>query len=359
MPRRKDDTLGITILATIFVFSLIVFVHELGHFATAKFSGMQVDEFAIGFGPKIYSHKYGSTVYSLRAIPLGGFNRIQGMTDQEELNDKSYLSKPVRYRLLVISAGAIMNFVLAIVLMWGLMFTMGTAEVSTEPVVGTIMKNSAAADAGIQSGDMIRSIEGREVTKWSDITKIVDEVHRSIGTQATGPVSVVIERNGVEETLHMVPKYDEQANRFLLGVVPVVTKVDRGFFESGWLAIKRTGELCKLMVTSIYGMIIGTEKANLAGPIGVAQLAGQVASAGFVNLLMFTAFLSINLGILNLLPIPLLDGGYIILLLIEGITRRKMPQKALYYIQVVGIAILGSLFIFAMIQDFRRVIPFM
>lgn len=113
------------------------------------------------------------------------------------------------------------------------------------------------------------------------------------------------------------------------------------------------------MVTSIYGMIIGTEKADLAGPIGVAQLAGQVASAGFVNLLMFTAFLSINLGILNLLPIPLLDGGYIILLLIEGITRRKMPQKALYYIQVVGIAILGSLFIFAMIQDFRRVIPFM
>lgn len=359
MPRRKDGTLGITILATIFVFSLIVFVHELGHFATAKLCGMQVDEFAIGFGPKIYSHKHGSTVYSLRVIPLGGFNRIQGMTEQEALTDASYLSKPVRHRLLVISAGAFMNFVLAIVLMWGLMFTMGTATVSKEPVVGTVMEHSAASDSGIQSGDVILSIENRKIDTWSDITKTVDEVHRGIGTQATGPISVVIERDGVEQTLHMVPKYDEQAHRFLLGVVPVVTNEDRGFFESGWLSIKRTGELCKLMISSIYGMLIGTEKADLAGPLGVAQLAGQVASSGFVNLLMFTAFLSINLGILNLLPIPLLDGGHIILLLIEGITRRKMPQKALYYIQVVGIAILGSLFIFALIQDFRRVIPFM
>ena len=127
--------MGITIAATIFVFSLIVFVHEFGHFFTAKLSGMQVDEFAIGFGPKIYSIQYGSTLYSLRAIPLGGFNRIQGMSEQEEMNERSFLKKKVRYRLIVIAAGAAMNFILAIVLIWGVMFTVGSTTVSTEPVL--------------------------------------------------------------------------------------------------------------------------------------------------------------------------------------------------------------------------------
>ena len=108
------------------------------------------------------------------------------------------------------------------------------------------------------------------------------------------------------------------------------------------------------MITGMYGMIVGTEKADLAGPIGVAQLAGQIASVGFINLLLFTAFLSINLGILNLLPIPMLDGGYIILLLIEAVTGHRMPQKALYYIQIVGMVLLGLLFLFAMVQDFNR-----
>lgn len=120
------------------------------------------------------------------------------------------------------------------------------------------------------------------------------------------------------------------------------------------MAVQRTGQLCQLMLVGIYEMITGETKADLAGPIGVAQLAGQVASVGFVNLLVFTAFLSINLGILNLLPIPLLDGGYIILLILEGISGRRMPKKALQYIQATGMVILGALFLFAMFQDISR-----
>ena len=339
--------MGITIAATIFVFSLIVFVHEFGHFFTAKLSGMQVDEFAIGFGPKIYSIQYGSTLYSLRAIPLGGFNRIQGMSEQEEMNERSFLKKKVRYRLIVIAAGAAMNFILAIVLIWGVMFTVGSTTVSTEPVVGSIVDNSAAANSGMKDGDRIVSIGGTPIHEWSDISKAVAEHSRSV-------VTVVVNRDGKELDLDMVPKYDHQARHSVIGVVPVITKETHSFFDSAYVAVVRTGEICKLMITGMYGMIVGTEKADLAGPIGVAQLAGQIASVGFINLLLFTAFLSINLGILNLLPIPMLDGGYIILLLIEAVTGHRMPQKALYYIQIVGMVLLGLLFLFAMVQDFNR-----
>jgi len=339
--------LGITIAATVFVFSLIVFVHEFGHFMTAKLTGMQVDEFAIGFGPKIYSHQYGATLYSLRAVPLGGFNRIAGMTEEEELNEKSFLNKPVRSRLLVIAAGAIMNFILAFVLIWGITFAVGTMDVSSEPVVGSVIADSAAEHASMQQGDRIISIGGTAIDTWSDISKVVAKHSKEV-------VPVVVKRDGETITLEMIPKTDTQSNRAVLGVMPVITEQSHGFFESAGMAVTRTGTICKMMLVGLYEMVIGAQKAEVAGPIGVAQLAGQVASVGFVNLLMFTAFLSLNLGILNLLPIPMLDGGYIILLILEGITRRRMPKQALRVIQTVGMVILGALFIFAMFQDISR-----
>lgn len=339
--------MGITILATIFVFSVIVFVHELGHFATAKWAGMQVDEFAIGFGPKIYSTRRGDTEYSLRAIPLGGFNRIAGMTEAEPLNEKSFLSKPVKSRLVVIAAGGIMNFVLAIVIFWGLFFAVGTVTVSPEPVIGGTVADSPAAQAGLQSGDRIVRIGHTDIQKWTDITTAVAPYSGNV-------VTVEIQRDGETKDLDMVPEIDSTSKKPMLGVMPYSTRQSHGFFESAWLGLKRTGEICYLMIVGLYEMVTGEQAAEVAGPIGVAQLAGQVASAGFANLLMFTALLSINLGILNLLPVPLLDGGYIILLIIEGITRRRMPEKALFYIQTVGMVLLGSLFLFAMFQDFTR-----
>ena len=339
--------MGITIAATVFVFSLIVFVHEFGHFITAKLTGMQVDEFAIGFGPKIYSCTYGPTVYSLRAIPLGGFNRIAGMTEEETLNAQSFLNKPVLSRLIVIAAGAIMNFVLAIIILWGIMFTVGTMNVSPDPIVGSVVADSAASQVKMQPGDRIISIGGTAIHKWEDISSAVSKHSHEV-------VTVTIDRNGTEMKLDMIPKTDTQTDRAMLGVMPVITNQSHSFFESVGMAVQRTGQICQLMIVGIYNMITGSAKADLAGPIGVAQLAGQVASVGFVNLLMFTAFLSINLGILNLLPIPMLDGGYIILLLIEGITRRRMPKRALYYVQMSGMIILGALFLFAIIQDISR-----
>ncbi|MCI1822080.1 RIP metalloprotease RseP [Megasphaera sueciensis] len=337
----------VTIAATVFVFSIIVFVHELGHFMTAKATGMQVDEFAIGFGPKIYSYQYGPTLYSLRAIPLGGFNRISGMSEEEELTETSFLSKGVSSRLFVIAAGAAMNFILAIFIIWGLMFTIGTKDVSTEPIVGSVMADSAASTARIQKGDRIVAISGIPVEKWNDISAAVAQHSQEV-------LTVTVQRNNENINLTMIPKLEAQTQRPIIGVVPVIITQNHGFFESAVLSVERTGQICKMMIVGLYHMAAGTEKADIAGPIGVAQLAGQVASLGFVNLLMFTAFLSINLGIINLLPIPMLDGGYIILLILEGITRRRLPAKALYYVQMVGMCILAAVFILAMMQDISR-----
>ncbi len=309
---------------------------------------MQVDEFAIGFGPKIYSCRRGETVYSLRAVPLGGFNRIAGMTEEEELTDRSFLNKPVHSRLIVIAAGAFMNIVLAVLLFWGVTFFAGTSNVSQEPVVGSVIEKSAAAQAAIQPGDRILSIGGTPVNSWKDIPEAVAKHSKEV-------VAVTIDRDGNRMSVELIPQQDAQSNRPVLGIFPVVTVQSHGFLESAGMALQRTGQICVLMLKGIYQMVTGTEKAELAGPLGVAQLAGQVASVGFVNLLIFTAFLSINLGILNLLPIPMLDGGHIILLLIEGVTRRRMPKKALYYIQLTGMALLGALFVFAMFQDISRI----
>ncbi len=339
--------MGITLAATVFVFSLIVFVHEAGHFITAKLTGMQVDEFAIGFGPKLYSRKYGETVYSLRIIPLGGFNKIAGMSDEEELNERSFLNKPVLSRLLVISAGALMNFLLAFLLLWGIVFSTGISSVLPDPIVGGIIKNSAAAEAGIEPGDRIISVGNKPVNRWIDIPEAIEAHQREV-------VPVVYERDGSRITVDTIPKTDEKTGRTLLGVMPSIQTKYVGVGEAAHFAVNRIVDLGTMMLTGLYRMVSGTEKAELAGPIGVAQLAGQAASVGFVNLLTFTAFLSLNLGILNLLPIPMLDGGYIILILLEGITRRKMPKKALYYIQMAGVIILGAMFIFALVQDISR-----
>ena len=337
----------ITIAATVFVFSLIVFVHELGHFATAKWTGMQVDEFAIGFGPKIYSCRYGPTEYSLRAIPLGGFNKIAGMSEEETLDEHSFLSKSVPVRLLVIAAGAAMNFVLAILIMWGLLFVSGTQTIDTEPVIGSVMEHSAAAGANLQQGDRIIRIGDTAVAQWTDIPKVVSQYGQQV-------VDVTVQRDGQEMHVSLIPQMDSASSRAVIGVMPVIHTQRHGFGESAVLAVQGTGNVCYRMIVGLYDMVRGTEKADLAGPIGVAQLAGQVASIGFTNLLMFTAFLSINLGILNLLPIPILDGGHIVFCLWEMVSGRPVGLKTREIAQQVGLVMLLGLMALAFYNDIIR-----
>lgn len=337
----------LTILATIFVFGIIVFIHEFGHFITAKASGMRVDEFAIGFGPAIAKKRKGETLYSIRAIPLGGYNKIAGMDPEEPLDDRSFLNKPVWKRFIVIAAGAVFNFLLAIVIFFMIYAVNGIQTPSMEPVVGNMMSNSPAMTAHMTVNDRIVSINGKPVNEWTDISK-------SLQGTANTLVPIVVNRDGVNQELTAIPEAVGNDGRAVIGINPVMNSMPLNVAEAVVQSLHTTGFVLVSMVDGIWSMITGHTNAELAGPIGVAQMAGQVAESGFANLLQFTALLSLNLGVINLLPIPALDGGHLIVLIIEGITRRRLPAKALQYIQMTGIVILLALFVYATTHDISR-----
>jgi len=337
----------LTILATIFVFGIIVFIHEFGHFITAKASGMLVDEFAIGFGPAIAKKRKGETLYSIRAIPLGGYNKIAGMDPEEPLDDRSFLNKPVWKRFIVIAAGAVFNFLLAIVIFFMIYAVNGIQTPSMEPVVGNMMSNSPAMTAHMTVNDRIVSINGKPVNEWTDISK-------SLQGTANTLVPIVVNRDGVNQELTVIPEAVGNDGRAVIGINPVMNSMPLNVAEAVVQSLHTTGFVLVSMVDGIWSMITGHTNAELAGPIGVAQMAGQVAESGFANLLQFTALLSLNLGVINLLPIPALDGGHLIVLIIEGITRRRLPAKALQYIQMTGIVILLALFVYATTHDISR-----
>ncbi|MDY3973781.1 RIP metalloprotease RseP [uncultured Veillonella sp.] len=335
----------LTILATIFVFGVIVFIHEFGHFITAKASGMRVDEFAIGFGPALVKKQKGETLYSIRAIPLGGYNKIAGMMPDEELDDRSFLNKPVWKRFIVIFAGAFFNFLLAIVIFFGVFVTYGQQTPSNEPVIGRIVNDSPAIAAHLEVNDRITSINGKAITQWSDITTHLK------GTENT-VVTMMIDRGGETKEVSVIPT--ESSGRAIIGINPQINSTPYSIGEAAERSVTATIAILQEMVRTLWLMITGQMAAQVSGPIGVAQAAGEMAQFGFVYLLNFTAILSLNLGVINLLPVPALDGGHLILLIIEGITRRRMPPKALQYIQMTGVILLIALFIYATTHDISR-----
>lgn len=337
----------LTILAAIFVFGVLVTVHEFGHFITAKMTGMRVDEFAIGFGPKIYQQKDGETLYSLRAIPLGGYNKIAGMDPDDPVEPNAFNSKPIPARMLVILAGALMNFILPIILFSGIFMVEGRMQLVNEPVLGTVVDEMAAARAGLKAGDRIVTIDGKNVETWTDVVLNL----RKAGTEE---VTLTAERNGVLQTYKMTPMFDKDAGRPLIGVSPRFSKESLGFFGSikeGFIYTKNIG---LSMVSGLYRIVSGNAPADVAGPIGVAQMAGQVAEKGLLPLMNFVAFLSINLGVINLLPLPALDGGHFVLLLLEALRGKPLGGKAMTNIQMVGVALILALTVFSTFKDITR-----
>lgn len=337
----------LTILAAIFVFGVLVTVHEFGHFITAKMTGMRVDEFAIGFGPKIYQQKDGETLYSLRAIPLGGYNKIAGMDPDDPVEPNAFNSKPIPARMLVILAGALMNFILPIILFSGIFMVEGRLQLVNEPVLGTVVDEMAAARAGLKAGDRIVTIDGKNVETWTDVVLNL----RKAGTEE---VTLTAECNGVLQTYKMTPMFDKDAGRPLIGVSPKFSKESLGFFGSikeGFIYTKNIG---LSMVSGLYRIVSGNAPADVAGPIGVAQMAGQVAEKGLLPLMNFVAFLSINLGVINLLPLPALDGGHFVLLLLEALRGKPLGGKAMTNIQMVGVALILALTVFSTFKDITR-----
>ena len=341
----------LTIAAAVFVFGLLVLVHEFGHFITAKMTGMRVDEFAIGFGPKLISRKHGETVYSLRAVPLGGFNDIAGMDpDNNTAGERGFCAKPVLSRMVVILAGATFNFILPIVLFFAIYATLGEGNPSPEPIIGGIIQDMSAAKAGLKEGDRILSVDGQTVTTWKDFTDKLKSV------EAGQDISLKYQRGDEISEVKVSPSYNEQEKRVLVGVQSSIVYEPKSLPESFTLAIEHTEEITVYMIESIVRLFQEPEQTeNLAGPIGIVQMSGQVAERGFIPLLNFAALLSINLGIINLLPVPVLDGGHFVNLFIEAVRGKPLGSKAVAYTQRVGIALLLMLMLFATKNDLVRV----
>lgn len=341
----------LTIAAAVFVFGLLVLVHEFGHFITAKMTGMRVDEFAIGFGHKLISRKYGETVYSLRAIPLGGFNDIAGMDpDNNTAGERGFCAKPVLSRMVVILAGATMNFILPIVLFFMIYATIGVEKPSTEPVIGNVIPGMSAEKAGLKEGDRILSVDGLEVSTWKEFTDKLKDVAEGQN------VSLRYKRGEEISEVTVSPKFNKQENRALVGVQSSTVYEEKSVPESFTLAIEHTEKITVFMMESIVRLFKEPgQTENLAGPIGIVQMSGQVAERGFIPLLNFAALLSINLGIINLLPVPVLDGGHFVNLFIEAVRGKPLGSKAVAYTQRVGIALLLMLMLFATKNDLVRV----
>ncbi|MFN3656390.1 MAG: RIP metalloprotease RseP [Pseudolabrys sp.] len=353
----------------LFVLTIVVFFHELGHFLVARWCGVKVVAFSIGFGPEIFgfNDRHG-TRWKLAAVPLGGYVKFYGdenaasvpdhaaaagMSDDEKKG--SFIHKPVGARSAVVAAGPIANFLLAIVIFAAIFMTVG--KQTTTARVDTVQPGSAAQAAGFQSGDLVLSINGQKIDSFSDMQRVV-----SISAGET--LNIEVERGGALVALKAVPEMRELKDSFgnvhRLGVLGISRSMAPGDVKTQtygpaaalvagtqetWFVVERT-------LSYIGGVFAGREAADqLGGPIRIAQVSGQVATAGFVALLHLTAVLSVSIGLLNLFPIPLLDGGHLLFYSIEAVRGRPLSERAQDIGFRIGLAIVVMLMIFATFND--------
>ncbi|MBN1481489.1 RIP metalloprotease RseP [candidate division KSB1 bacterium] len=342
----------------IFTLGLLVLVHEFGHFIVAKLVGIRVERFSIGFPPRLFGKKFGDTDYCISAIPLGGYVKLSGMIDESldkgtiEGKPWEFMSKPVWARFLVIFAGPAFNILLAVFLYSGIILFTGinTTVEPTYAVVGAVGEGTPAQSIGLQEGDRITKIDGYAIEMWDDLVKAVN----SVGER---DVNIEWMRDGQVFSDQIKPAFNPLTEKAQIGIMAVTKIQNVGLFRSVYYGALTTVDNTAMIFKS-FGLLFSGKvpaKDALAGPIKIAEMTGQVAERGFVALLSFAAILSINLGLLNLFPIPVLDGGHIVLLSIEGITRRPISTKVKMAVQQVGMALLLALMVFVIINDFLKI----
>jgi len=346
-----------SVLSFVVVLGVLVFVHELGHYLAARWRGVHVEAFSIGFGQALFSwtDKLG-TVWKIAWIPLGGYVKLHGqerpqdVTPEERANwiaGHTFHEKSVGSRAIVVAAGPVANFLLAIVLFTFLFATVGRPVV--QPVVGEVVADSAAAHAGLRPDDRIVSIDGAPIATFEDIQKII-----SVRPGQTMPL--VVERDGTDATLTVTTEARTDAGGVRVGMLGI--KGGRVTYEHVSLAasvaggVAQTWDVTRQTFEGLAQMLSGKRGTeDLGGPLRIAQLSGQVAQLGFASLVSFIAVLSINLGLINLFPIPILDGGHLLFYAAEAIRGRPIPPRAQEYGFRAGLALLACLFVFATWND--------
>ena len=330
-----------TLFASIFVFGLLILVHELGHYFVARLTGIRVLELAIGFGPKVIGWSKNDIDYSLRIFPLGGFCRLLGENPEEASEPNSFPKKPILSRAAVLLAGAGMNLILAIVVFFIIFFfVVGIPDTETARI-GYIIDDSPAETAGLEAGDLITAIDGVSITIWDDVLML-------ISAKPNQKLVLLVERDGVTTALSITSDVAPDSGRGIIGIGPAMQKYQ--FLPSLQVSLQRFG----VVIASIFQVVTGQAPFDVAGPVGIIFVIGEVAQTGFVNLLLLTALISISLGIMNLLPIPALDGGRLFFLLVEAIRGRSIDPEKEGTIHFIGFAILILLILFVTYQDLLR-----
>ncbi len=351
--------MGTSIVAFLIVLGVLIFVHELGHFIVARLFGVGVETFSLGFGPRLFGVIRGRTDYRVSALPLGGYVKMVGESPEIEVSPDdlsvSFTHKHVFKRFLIVLAGPCFNLLLAMVIFFGLYVTNGLYV--REPVIGKVETNSPAQHAGLRAGDRVTAIDGHAVNAWDDLATLI--------SQSSGQtLTVTVRRANSSMNLSVTPLAESSTNifgesiqRYMIGVawagdlrtvrLNPLRAMDRSLFQ--------VYDISRLTVQSIVLLVEGRISAkNLSGPLAIAEMAGQQARQGMINLLFFIAWISINLGILNILPIPVLDGGHLLFFTIEAVRGQPVSLRVREIAQQVGIVLLLVLMIFVFYNDISR-----
>lgn len=346
-----------SIIAALLVLSLLIFLHELGHYSAARFFGVYVEVFSIGFGKKIASFRAFNTRWQLSLIPLGGYVKMKGQDDSDPTatssDSDSYTTKKPWQRIIILLAGPFANFLTA----WALFLAIGINGPQTlSPIIGEVLKDSPAQNAGLLKGDIITAVNGKPITQWNELSDLIKN--------SSGALTLTVERNTTRQLLVLTPKISEATNMFkekiqrpMVGIAPSgkthILKLDA--LQSLDYASKQTYEMSFLIFQSVQKLITGVVPAKeVGGVVSIVQITADATAYGWISLFFFTALISVNLGVLNLLPIPALDGGHIMFNLYEIIRRRAPSEAVIANLTIGGWVLLLGLMFLGLYNDITR-----
>lgn len=332
--------MGATIILSLIIFGILIIFHEFGHFSVAKLIGVKVEEFSVGMGPKLIGIKKGETLYSIRALPLGGFCKMLGededSKDESSLNNKSKLG-----RASIFVAGSLMNILLAILLLSIVFYSMGTPTTT----ISEVERDYPAYNAGIRAGDTILSINNQEIQEYSQIENIITD-------NKDANLAIIIQRNDATQNINIKPKYDEDLSRYRIGIRP---SSESSIIGSITTSIEQSVFLTKSIMEVLGRLVTGRASTdNLVGPVGVVAIVNETAKNGLLPIILLAAQISLNLGIFNLLPIPALDGSRLMFLAIEAIRGKPINPEKEGLFHFVGFVLLMILAVFIGYKDVLR-----
>lgn len=357
----------ISLVAFIVIISVIVFIHEFGHYIVAKWAGVKIDTFSLGFGREIFgwTDKSG-TRWKISNLPLGGYVKMYGDATEasmpveeiaeftQEQKNEAFYYKPLYKKAAIVIAGPLSNFILTIVILTGFICTRGLA--STEPVVGEIVKDTPAQAAGLMPDDRVLTINGEKVEFFSDIPQMI---LTNLGT----PVSLMIERDGTKLPITLTPKQitekDSLGEEFTHPIIGIMSKTNQyrnvTFPRAVLEAIRSTYDLCATTLRVVSQILTGgrSAKETIKGPLGMAKLSGQAAEKGLPTMFFLMALISANLGLVNLFPVPMLDGGHLLFYAMEAVTGKPPSKQFQEYGMRLGMALIVMLMSFAILNDIR------